>query len=320
MIDPVTILDASGERHPYLSRGLCISRYSAKGTTSVVVLALALLVASSASAQFVYNFERSGPDDVIATLELSSLPATLTEFVSLSFSDELISQTGVPATITNEPLLVGSTSFESFIDDGQKGLTNPGNVAEIWLSIPEYLIILEAGPQDSLFIDDFVVVDFFYRGDWRLVPGPSTMLDFNNDFHVDVIDIDALVGEIIADTHDPAFDLSVDGAVDDVDLMVWLSDAAAHNGFGAAYLLGDANLDGAVNAADLNAMGQNWQGHPNAWQQGDFTTDGTVDGRDLEELAQNWQVSIPFPATAVPESVSCVTITFVLVAFVLRRK
>ena len=154
----------------------------------------------------------------------------------------------------------------------------------------------------------------------KFFDGERSILDFNNDLHVDVLDVDALVGEIIAGTHDSALDLTVDGSVDNADLMVWLSDAATHNGFNAPYLLGDANLDGIVNAADLNALGQNWLGHPNAWQWGDFTADGTVDGSDLAELAHNWQASIPLAGTAVPESVSCVAvITFVLITFLLRR-
>ena len=51
-------------------------------------------------------------------------------------------------------------------------------------------------------------------------PEPST-LDFNNDSHVDVLDVDSLVGEIVAGTHGGSFDLTGEGTVDDADLTEW---------------------------------------------------------------------------------------------------
>ena len=126
--------------------------------------------------------------------------------------------------------------------------------------------------------------------------------DFNLDGTLDTSDIDLLVGEIVNETHNAEFDLTDDNMVDSTDVTTWLSESASQNGFAAPYLLGDANLDGSVNASDLNALGQNWLGHPNTWQLGDFTADGTVDANDLNQLAQNWLASIP--AAASPESVS----------------
>ena len=101
-----------------------------------------------------------------------------------------------------------------------------------------------------------------------------------------------LVDEIVNGNDIGSFDLTGDGIVNTEDLEVWRATAAEENGFAAPYLMGDANLDGSVNAADLNALGQNWLAHRNAWQWGDFTADGTVDISDLNLLAQNWQQSI----------------------------
>ena len=42
------------------------------------------------------------------------------------------------------------------------------------------------------------------------------------------------------------------------DIVQSLTAAAGANGFAQPYLLGDANLDGMVDAQDLNAVGQNW--------------------------------------------------------------
>jgi hypothetical protein len=129
--------------------------------------------------------------------------------------------------------------------------------------------------------------------------GPLS-LDLNHDGMVDVLDADAVVAEIVAGSVDPEFDLSLDGIVDDLDLAQWLSEAANYHGFAAAYLQGDANLDGLVNAADLNALALNWRNN-NAvgWSIGDFNADSRVDAADLNLLALNWQRSIP---SAVPES------------------
>jgi hypothetical protein len=58
-----------------------------------------------------------------------------------------------------------------------------------------------------------------------------------------------------------------------------------------------------VDAVDLNQVGMNWQGAPNAWTGGDFDASGSVDAGDLNLLGINWQKMIPMPAAAelVPE-------------------
>ena len=55
---------------------------------------------------------------------------------------------------------------------------------------------------------------------------------------------------------------------------------------------GDANLDGHVNAQDLNIVGTNWeQSGAFGWRDGDFNNDGRVDALDLNALGENWQRS-----------------------------
>ena len=102
----------------------------------------------------------------------------------------------------------------------------------------------------------------------------------------------------------------------------WLSDAATENGRNAPYLFGDANLDGSVNVSDLNALGQSWLGHPNAWQLGDFNADGTVDAGDLNKIGQNWLVTIPSAAAAqsVPEPRGWCLLVISLACIVCRRR
>jgi hypothetical protein len=56
--------------------------------------------------------------------------------------------------------------------------------------------------------------------------------------------------------------------------------------------IGDANLDGKVDAFDLNLLAAHWQQPADAlWSAGDFTYDGKVDAFDLNQLAAHWQMS-----------------------------
>jgi T5SS/PEP-CTERM-associated repeat protein/probable HAF family extracellular repeat protein len=144
--------------------------------------------------------------------------------------------------------------------------------------------------------------DLYVTGTLGIFPGPFPC-DVNADGVCDVADIDLLVEEIIAGTNDAGFDLNGDGVVDVADQDEWRSLAAAEHGFSDAYLYGDANLDGAVDASDLNVVGLNWRQTSNGWSQGDFDCSGFVDAGDLNLLALNWQGSTPVPAAAqaVPE-------------------
>ena len=137
---------------------------------------------------------------------------------------------------------------------------------------------------------------------WSSVDQPIDC-DFNGDGMCTTDDVDLLVAEIVAGTNDTGFDLTGDGSVGQDDLDIWLSSAATENGKGAPYLPGDANLDGTVDAADLNQVGINWQGSPNMWSSGDFDASGRVDAGDLNLLGINWQQMIPMlaPANSVPE-------------------
>jgi hypothetical protein len=84
----------------------------------------------------------------------------------------------------------------------------------------------------------------------------------------------------------------------------------------AAYtLIGDANLDGAVDGADLAALSSAWNSGTGVWDNGDFNYDGFVNVGDLKLLASNWMqgstasplsldlmlAAFGLPADAVPE-------------------
>ena len=152
----------------------------------------------------------------------------------------------------------------------------------------------------------------------EFVPIPDG--DFNNDGLWDQYDIDALMVEI-ATGDSASFDLNGDGSVSDSDRDMWLAEAGPRNGFASGYLLGDASLDGTVDATDLGAVGLNWRTNPGAgWTDGNFTGAG-VNSADLNVLALNWRKSVPV-AAPVPEPSGGVLFSGVYLGFLLllRRK
>ncbi|MGD0770050.1 MAG: autotransporter-associated beta strand repeat-containing protein [Tepidisphaeraceae bacterium] len=56
-------------------------------------------------------------------------------------------------------------------------------------------------------------------------------------------------------------------------------------------LLGDANLDGIVNAADFTILAANFNQPVTGWDQGDFNYDGIVNAADFTDLAANFNQS-----------------------------
>ncbi|HEY6562980.1 MAG TPA: putative Ig domain-containing protein, partial [Pirellulaceae bacterium] len=106
--------------------------------------------------------------------------------------------------------------------------------------------------------------------------------DFNQDGLINVLDIDALVGQIAAHTNPGAYDLTGDGLVNLSDRDVWLALAGEVNlPSGNPYRLGDANLDGVVDGSDFGRWNANKFTFVAAWSKGDFNADGAVDGSDF---------------------------------------
>jgi hypothetical protein len=106
--------------------------------------------------------------------------------------------------------------------------------------------------------------------------------DFDANGNLDLVDIDALVLEISQAAYEPLFDLTGDGLLDLDDLDRWLALGGAENlPSGSPYLIGDANLDGAVDGLDFIAWNEAKFTETAAWSVGDFDADGFVDGLDF---------------------------------------
>ena len=115
--------------------------------------------------------------------------------------------------------------------------------------------------------------------------------DFNEDGLLDVADMDALTAEVLAGNHPTKYDLNDDSMVDEGDRTIWITDIK--NTY-----FGDSNLDGVVNAADLNAVALNWRSEmATSWSQGDFNGDGSVSALDLNSLALNWRSGVAVAAS-----------------------
>lgn len=112
---------------------------------------------------------------------------------------------------------------------------------------------------------------------WEIDYPAALTCDLNSDGTCDVGDLDILIGQVAVD------------AAEIADRDRWLIDAAIENGLASSYLLGDVNLDGRVDAIDLNTVGKNWTQQASAWSQGDFDGSGNVDAIDLNMMGRNWQ-------------------------------
>ncbi len=173
-----------------------------------------------------------------------------------------------------------------------------GDTAQVfldWASINNSGATINAPGWDTsnLFVDGTITFGAVVEAD----------CDFNGDTLCNTADIDMLTAEIATGGANLALDIDGDGSITTGDLDTWLAEAGTKNGLSGPYLPGDANLDGAVNAQDLNELGQRWQAMDNLWSHGDFTADGNVNASDLNELGQRWQQVVPAAAaaTAVPE-------------------
>ena len=129
--------------------------------------------------------------------------------------------------------------------------------------------------------------------------GDCTATDINAMFALGPIDagipVEGLIGR---------YDLTENGVIDLEDRDAWLAQAAADAGFATPYRMGDANLDGVVDAQDFIRWNQHKFSATTSWSAGNFNGDGFVDGQDFlawnsNKFASSDTATVPEPATAV---------------------
>ncbi len=142
--------------------------------------------------------------------------------------------------------------------------------------------------------------------------------DLDESFDCDGADLNALLDAV--GSTETRFDLTGDGSVTLDDRDAWLAEAGIER-FGTAFHLGDVNLDGIVDALDLNVLGVHWlQTEGMGWSNGDVTGDGQINASDLGLVGQNWQTDIRPHASAVPEPDSRTGILLLLTGFIAIRR
>lgn len=142
----------------------------------------------------------------------------------------------------------------------------------------------------------------------------SLLGDLNNNSELDIEDIDLLAAEVRAGSDSPAFDLDGDGAVDNKDHVVWVSDLA--NTF-----FGDSNLDGEFNSSDFVQVFQLGEYEDaiegnSGWAEGDWNGDGDFNSGDFVLAFQDggFELGPRGEAAAVPEPSSYLCLAFGLIA------
>jgi hypothetical protein len=119
--------------------------------------------------------------------------------------------------------------------------------------------------------------------------------DLNGDQLVSAADIDMLLDAVRRGNISRHFDLNNSGTVDSSDVTFLLQDVLGTR-------IGDANLDGSVDASDFNIWNQNRFGHCSSWATGDFNGDGSADVSDFNL----WLVNRFRPAPAAPAALRTV--------------
>ena len=142
------------------------------------------------------------------------------------------------------------------------------------------------------------------------IPFFFTACDFDMDGDCGVPDLDQLLSAF--GTNETQFDLNGDNAVNLLDVDSWLGSAQQD---GQVLVRGDTNLDGKVDAADINELAKNWLIPGDyGWGGGDFDGNGVADAWDLNVIGSNWLHGVSFsPPRAIPEPKS----TFLLLIVVL---
>ncbi|MBN1763867.1 MAG: DUF1593 domain-containing protein [Sedimentisphaerales bacterium] len=117
--------------------------------------------------------------------------------------------------------------------------------------------------------------------------------DFDSDGELGAGDIDLLLAQINAGTHNSGYDLTGDGFVTQADADHWVFNLADTR-------YGDADIDGDLDIDDILALSANWLSSGIGWAGGNFNGDTSADLHDLALQSHHWLfdgVSVSITAT-----------------------
>ena len=141
--------------------------------------------------------------------------------------------------------------------------------------------------------------------------------DFDGDGDVDDGDLDLLCAAVRAGSDDLQYDFDNDGDVDEDDLAA-MAGQAVETVVGVGTALGDANLDGVVNATDLAVMQVHFGLSPKGWGHANANTDEIINATDLAIMATTF--GYVAPTGAVPEPTTIALLTTGLAGLIGRRR
>ena len=219
------------------------------------------------------SFSINGNADLVGTLAVEVDEAT-----------DLMHVVGTSSLFPNSRLEVKAIGRLGEVGHHSRTIITAGSVTGTFSNEPRPGQHLGFG----VFVPDNAVA--YHDGTVEITLFQAAVGDFDGDGEFGCHDVDAIVAAIMSGSEASEFDLTSDGLVEIQDLEAWLSHAGSANlPSGESYLLGDANLNGRVDAADLNIANLNWRQSATGWCQGDFNADGVVNAKDLNAIALNWR-------------------------------
>ena len=115
--------------------------------------------------------------------------------------------------------------------------------------------------------------------------------DFDGDGNYDAVDINALIGLIVAKEFGDHEDLNQDGIVNHADLDILILQIIET-------LYGDGNLDGVVDIPDVNIWNAYRFTDEQGWEHGDYNGDGVIDVSDFNVWMTNAFIRPPPGSTS----------------------
>lgn len=145
---------------------------------------------------------------------------------------------------------------------------------------------------------------------------PILIGDYNYDGVVNAADLDFCTRGIYNAAENALLDLSGNGVSDSNDLAAMLTSGM----LGVSTYVGDANLDGQVEASDFSLMLEKWQQNGFGWAYGDFNGDNVADASDFSLMLEQWQNGVESSPLVTPEPATLSLLALSGLALLRRRK